>query len=130
MNVGRLDILFIFGGIASMPMMADTPNKSEPLITFSSGPQVMILTLIGSLIASFIVFASAIDRKCTEDYLYQIISNASLVGVATALLINMVWLLGSSIWGLPELSGQNMAGITLFGFIIGYFWFRFRGIAS
>ncbi len=130
MNVGRLDILFICGSIASLVMMADGPSKSEPLIILSPVPQVMILALIGSLMASFIVFVSAIDRKCTEDYLHQIISNASLVGISTALLINVVWLLGSSIWGLPELSGQNMAGITLFGFIIGYFWFRIRGITT
>ena len=130
MNTGKFDIFFIFPGLASLPMMADGPSKSEPLIALSPVPQVLILALIGSLIASFIVFASAIDRKCTEDYLYQIIANASLVGVATAMLVNMFWLLGVAIWGLPELSGQNMAGITLFGWIVGYYWFRFRGIAS
>lgn len=130
MNTGKFDIFFIFPGLASLPMMADGPGLSEPLITLSPIPQVIILALLGSLIASFIVFASAIDRKCTEDYLYQIISNASLVGVATAMLINMFWLLATSIWGITELSGQNMAGVTLFGWIVGYYWFRFRGITS
>ncbi len=130
MNTGKFDILFILAGVASLPMMADGPSKIEPLITLTPLPQGLILAFIGSLVASFVVFASAIDRKCTEDYLYQIISNASLVGIATALLINMFWLLASSIWGLHELSGQNMAGITLFGFIVGYYWFRFRGVAS
>lgn len=128
MNINKFDALFIFAGIASFSMMADRANIAENVEILSPVLQAIILATSGIIIASFIVFASAIDRKCTEDYLYQIISNAGLVGVATCLLGNMFWLVAMAIWDLPDLTGQNLAGLTLLAWVIGYYWFRFRGL--
>jgi len=130
MNTGKFDILFILVGLASLTMMADDANIVDNAVNLSPLLQAMILAISAIIIASFIVLASAIDRKCSEDYLYQIMANAGLVGTVTCLLANLFWLFAMAIWKLPDLTGQNLAGITLLAWVIGYYWFRYRGLKS
>ena len=77
-----------------------------------------------------VAIASAIDRRCSEEYLYQIMANSALVGVASTMLVHLCWVIGIKMFDLPDLSAENMVGVSMLALILSYYWFRLKGIAQ
>ncbi len=129
-TTGILDKVLILPAIASIMMIADTANDTA---SFSDGSPALVVAIIAATVvfALLAIVATKIDRRCAEDYAYQIVANAALIGLTTTVLINMVWLFALTFGsGLPTPSGQMMTGILTLSWCIGYYWYRFRGLQS
>lgn len=130
LNVQRLDWFFILPIFASITMIAEIDPPRETVITLSYWAQGGILVAITAVMSLVIAIASAVDRRCSEEYTFQILANASLVAVASTSLINLVWLIGVKAMDLPDMSGENTVGVMILAMIVSYYWFRLKGIAQ
>ena len=128
LSPGKLDLLFILPAIVSIRMIADTPNKANAAFTLDPVMQGIMLVAGTILIGFLILLGSDLDRRFTEDYLFQMLANAALIAVGTTALINMFWLGAMQFYQLPELTAQNITGVMVLAFFLGYYLFRFRGV--
>jgi len=127
MSPRKLDLLFILPAIVSIRMIADTPDTANSAYTLAPLIQGIIL-VAGTILIGFLMLASSdLDRRFTEDYLFQMLANAALIAVGTTALINMFWLGAMQFYQLPELTAQNITGVMTLAFFLGYYWFR-RGV--
>lgn len=130
MTIQRLDWFLLLPASAGILMIAEIDPPREVLVEV--GPWLKGAVLLGmTAVFSLLVAAgSAIDRRCTEEYLFQILANAALVSMATTMLVHLAWIIAKKTLGLPELDSDNIVGILTLGWVISYYWFRLRGIAK
>jgi len=129
MGINRLDWFLILPLGASAAMAAEIDPPRETVLAIAPWEQAAILVPMTLLVGVIIAILTALDRRCSEDYLFQIMANAALVGVAVSMVIHLIWLIGTKAYGLPDLSAENMVGVTTLAWIISYYWFRLKGIA-
>ena len=128
MTVRRLDWLLVIPLLATLVMIGETVEIEAGEIVLD--PVVQVAGLAGAtiLIALAVAMATSVDRRCSEDYLTQICASAGLIAVGATALVNMFWGLARMVWPLPDLAGECMAGITIFAWIVSYYWYRLRGL--
>ncbi|MBV7258718.1 hypothetical protein [Erythrobacter crassostreae] len=129
MNIERLDWFIALPLLASLVMIAEADAPREAVVALTPWAKGLILGGLGLLFNVAVAAASAIDRRCSEEYAFQIMANAALVGFAATMLVNLCWVIGEKVFGLPELASDNIIGILTFGWAISYYWFRFKGVA-
>ena len=130
MGINRLDWFLVLPLCASVVMAAEIDPPRESVLAIAQWEQAAILVPLTLCVGVVIALLSALDRRCTEDYLFQIMANAALVGVAVSMFIHLIWVIGIKMYDLPDLSAENMVGVTTFAWIFSYYWFRFKGIAQ
>jgi len=130
MTIGRLDWFLVMPLAASTLMIAEIDPPRETFITITQWEQAAILVPITLLLSVLVAIGSAIDRRCNEEYLFQIMANAALVGVASSMLVHLIWIIGITVYDLPDMSAENMVGVTMLALILSYYWFRFKGISQ
>lgn len=130
MTTRKLDIFLILPALAGLTMIADGPKTLHEVIALT--PMIQTLLLIGGTIIAAVlaVFGSNLDRRCAEDYLFQILANAAHIAVIVTVLVNMFWLLAMLAFHLPHMTGQNLCGVLVLGWCFGYYWFRLRGVKA
>jgi len=111
-------------------MIAEIDPPRTSFITISQWEQAALVAPATLIIAIVIAIAAAIDRRCNEEYLFQILANAALVGVAASMIIHLFWVIGIKAFNWPDLAAENMVGVTTLAWISGYYWFRLRGISQ
>lgn len=126
----RLDWLLALPLIAGITMIAETGNARETAVDIGPWAQGAALLILGVIISLGVAAMSAIDRRCSEEYVFQVMANAALVAFASTALINMIWAMAALAFNLPQTSGQNITGVLMISWVLGYYWFRWRGIAS
>lgn len=129
MTIQRLDWFLAIPLIAGVVMVAEIDGPREVVRELTQFEQGAILIPITLLLGVIIAAASAIDRRCSEEYTFQVMANAALTALATTMMVNLFWLIGVKTLDLPDLSGENMAGIMVIAWVLSYYWFRMRGIA-
>lgn len=130
MSVQRLDWFFILPIFASIIMIAEIDPPRDPAIQWGEWVQGGVLVAATVVVSVLIAIGAAIDRRCSEEYTFQILANASLVAVASMALINLFWLIGVKAFDLPDMSSENMVGVTMLAMVLSYYWFRLKGIAQ
>ncbi|EAQ28665.1 hypothetical protein NAP1_13738 [Erythrobacter sp. NAP1] len=130
MTVNRLDKFLVLPLIASLVMIAEIDAPMEQAIKLSSLIKGVALGGATLAMALIVAAATAIDRRCSEDYIFQILANAALVALTATMMINLFWVLGEKVVGLPELASDNILGVVTLSWVISYYWFRVRGIAQ
>ena len=128
-TIERLDWFLLVPAAAALLMITeiDAPREvSVQLDWLAKGAILAGLTVVASVL---VAVASAIDRRCTEEYLFQVLANAALVSMAATMLVNLAWVIAKKALGLPELDSDNIVGILTLGWVISYYWFRLKGIA-
>lgn len=130
MGINRLDWFLVLPLLASTAMIAEIDPPRESVLAISQWDQAGILVPITLVVSLLIAIGSALDRRCTEEYLFQLMANAALVGVAASMLVNLAWVIGVKVYDLPDMAAENMVGVTMFSLITAYYWFRFRGISQ
>jgi hypothetical protein len=79
-----------------------------------------------------ILFAilSRADRRCADDFAFQLLASGAMVGMLTMILFNAFWALDflPDAFGVRGLRGQDMLAAGLLGWAFGYFTFRLRGL--
>ncbi|WP_298470991.1 hypothetical protein [uncultured Erythrobacter sp.] len=130
MTVQRLDWFVALPLLASVVMIVEIDPPRESILSIGPFVQGMIVIALSLVVCVSIAAASALDRRCSEEYVFQIMANAALVGFASTMLINLLWLIGVKVFGLPDLSSENMIGILTLCWALAYYWFRIKGIAQ
>lgn len=130
MTIGRLDWFLVLPLAASALMIAEIDPPRESFVSVAQWEQAAILLPITLVLSVMVAIASAIDRRCSEEYLYQIMANSALVGVASTMLVHLCWIIGIKMFDLPDLSAENMVGVTMLALILSYYWFRLKGISQ
>lgn len=124
----RLDMFLVLPLGASLLMIGEAAKEGAVSHIFTSWEQAGLLG-IGTLVLVFLVAkATAFDRRCSEEYIFQLIANAALVGLGCMAIVNVIWLLATKFYAIPELTGQNMTGIAMLAWILAYYWYRMRGL--
>ncbi len=82
-------------------------------------PLLLVLSYCATLMA-------ALDRRWTEEYHFQLMANGAIIGVITAVFANMIWLFFVDTLG--SLTPNNLIGMIMIGWGLGYFFYRFRGL--
>ncbi|MEM1133689.1 MAG: hypothetical protein AAGH53_12210 [Pseudomonadota bacterium] len=125
---GIMIMLFVVGLI----MLVDNSfDEIKPIATITNPEFSAIALGLGVPILSFVVvILSRFDRRCTEDYTFQLMANAALVAVTTLLFFNIITTLDflRDLTGLRELYGDDLVGITMLSWATAYFIFQRRGL--
>ncbi len=125
-NFGLMGAFGMIGVIAdsfdSTQTLANAPN---PWLT---GISVSILMLIVGFTFTRIAI---LDRNQSEEYTFQILSSGAVVSVMTTLVVTFAWTSDFllSRW-LGEPSSSQILALLLGSWSIGYFTYRFKGIAE
>jgi len=125
---GMFVLLFITGIILLVKTSFD---EIKPIADITHPVLSSVVLLIAVPIISFgFVLGSNFDRRCTEDYTFQLMANGAQVAVVTMLIINFFTSFDflSEITGLRELQKDDFVGITLMSWATAYFIFRQRGL--
>ncbi|MEP0189504.1 MAG: hypothetical protein ABJP70_02490 [Erythrobacter sp.] len=130
MGINRLDWFLVLPLLASGTMIAEIDPPRESVLSISQWEQAGILVPITLIISLLVAIGAAIDRRCSEEYLFQIMANSALVGVASSMFVHLAWVIGVKVYDLPDMAAENMVGVTMFSLITAYYWFRFRGISQ
>lgn len=125
---GKLDLVLIVPLIAALMMIGDEPREQSVAMTISPWMQAGGLGIVTAILVLFVAKASSLDRRCGEEYVFHVMANAAFVALGTMALLNMAWLITAKFYPLHELTGQNMAGVTILAWILGYYWYRMRGL--
>ncbi|QIQ87366.1 hypothetical protein [Erythrobacter sp.] len=130
MPLRRLDWFLVLPLIAGLALVAEIDPPDDPAITLGPFIKGAVIALVALLVSLAVAAASAIDRRCTEEYAFQIMANAALVAVAATMLTHAGWIIAGKFVGLPALESDNVVGVMVIGWIASYYWFRLRGIAA
>ena len=125
---GKVDVAAVAPLIASLMLIGDSPGAQSVVMEVSPLLQTGGLGLATAVLVAFVAKASSLDRRCSEEYLFQVMANAAFVALGTMALINLGWLIATKFYPLRELTGQNMTGITILAWILSYYWYRVRGL--
>ena len=118
------DWLFGLVFLISIVMLIVENIDPEPIIELD--PVLKIAILAGlTLAATFAVtIGAALDRRKTEDYFFQMITNGAFVGIVATMLVNFVW---DILYG--PLLGDDLIAVMLASWSLGYFFYRARGFS-
>ncbi len=130
MKISRLDWFLVLPLLASTVMIAEIDPPRMSAINLTQWEQAGILVPITLIVSLLVAIGAAIDRRCSEEYLFQIMANAALVGVAASMFVHMFWIIGTKVFDLPDMSAENVVGVTMLALILSYYWFRFKGISQ
>lgn len=117
-------LLLLFGiGLLALgdPGTSDSLGSPAPLF-----PRLLLLIGIVFFLALFATFGAALDRRKLDDYYFQLMANGAIIAVVTTLFTNMIWGMLDDL--LPALSGDELAGVLIGSWSLGYFFYRFRGL--
>ena len=91
----------------------------------------IVLLLVGSLALGWLLaVGTSADRRCSEDYAFQLLASGALVGMLATILASVVWALDflPEALGLRGMRGQDQMAIGMIAWAVGYFTFRIRGL--
>ena len=71
---------------------------------------------------------AALDRRHTDDYHFQILSNAAVTAIIAAVFVNFIWSIVHPVLG--SMSVELFIAIILFCWGLAYFFYRWRGLNS
>lgn len=132
-NSGRtVNILMVLMFIIGAFRLVDNSFDDVQTIAAASSPLISAIILVVVIPAAAFLFtiASNVDRRCTEDYSFQLMANAALVAIMTLLAVDVILdleVLRNAI-GIRELRRDDMMGIAVMSWSSAYFIFRIRGL--
>lgn len=126
----RLDWFLVLPLLAGIVMVAEINPPGDTALPLGPVVKGAVLAVVALLVSLLVAAASAIDRRCTEEYAFQIMANAALVAVAATMLTHGGWVIAGKFADLPALESDNIVGVMVIGWIASYYWFRLRGIAA
>lgn len=127
------DAALIFCALAGAVLIFGGGAEESPAVAAASRPLLHLAIALGAILLVGLAasWLAEIDRRCAEDYVFQLIANGALIGVVTTLFTHTLWsvdfLLGR--W-LGEPSADAMLGVTMCGWAVGYFTYRLRGLRA
>ncbi|MEM7666825.1 MAG: hypothetical protein AAF250_13290 [Pseudomonadota bacterium] len=130
MGINRLDWFLVLPMVASATMIAEIDPPRASAVSITQWEQAAILVPITLVVSLLVAIGAAVDRRCSEEYLFQLLANSALVAVASTSIVHLFWVIGIKVFDLPDMSAENMVGVTMFALTLSYYWFRFKGISQ
>jgi len=131
-TVGKLDVLFALLALAAAFVLvrpSDLPDPiAVPLPQLVIGSIAIGTTLVLALVAAI---GARIDRRCAEDYAFQLMANAAVIAVTTTMMVNILWSVRRiAEFGIAPPTGDQTVGVMLLAWSAGYAIYRVRGLAA
>ena len=124
------DTCFVILAIAGVTLIFKEDSSAQLAIeAWNPWVETVGAIILTALMAMWAVYGTKLDRRCADDYTFQIVSNAALVAVVTALFSHAIWdfsLLNEQ--GLPKPTSGDMVGVMILSWAMGYGFYRFRGL--
>ncbi len=124
------DLAFGMIGVFGVFGLFREASKSTEAIAASANPILSgtIAIVLAIALGLIIVILANLDRKNSEEFVFQIITNSAVVAIMTALfgtlLLGSEFLLGQ--W-VNEPSANTVISLLMAGWSLGYFRYRIRG---
>lgn len=126
------NILMVFLFCVGIVMLVDTSFDDVEQIAAVTNPLLSAIGLILAIpvISIVMVFLSKFDRRCTEDYTFQLMANAALIAVVTMLFFHMLSTFDAlnTLTGLRELQRDDFMAITIMSWSAAYFIYQRKGL--
>ena len=126
----KMDCIFALLLIASFVGLISEGFDSTPAIAEVDEPWLLGAILIGVVLSLSLLIArfADVDRHCSEEYSFQLVTNAAVVGVVVTMIANIVlsfdFLMGR--W-FEQPSADHLMSILMGSWATGYFIYRIRG---
>mgnify|MGYP000560229377 CR=1 FL=1 len=131
MSLGVTTFITTVMFLAGVVILARGSFLPELTLTPSSDPAIDIALLIGvpAILAVILAVGSAADRKCADDFAYQLLATSAMIGMFTIIGTNAIWAIDflRDAIGIRDLRGPDMMAIGLVGWGVSYLAFRIRG---
>ncbi|MCA1748830.1 MAG: hypothetical protein LC634_04625, partial [Sphingomonadales bacterium] len=106
LSIGVCDAMFalLFAGAVSLLARNgfDHPSLGEvQAAVVAADPWLSLAIIVPAIPIMALIFAlsTKVDRRCAEDYVFQLVANASLVAATGAIFVYVVWDLASGFLG-------------------------------
>lgn len=132
LTLGTTNIVAAVLLLAGVAILVNGSLLPELSIQASTGPARDISLLLGgSLVLAWILaFGTSADRRCADDYAFQLLASGSIVGMFTMIIASVFWALDflPDALGIRGMRGQDQMAIGMVAWAVGYFTFRIRGL--
>lgn len=91
---------------------------------------IALLLAVPAILAVILAIGSSADRRCADDYAYQLLATGAMVGMFAIIGANAIWAIDAlrDAIGIRDLRGPDMMAIGMIGWFFGYLTFRVRGL--
>ena len=129
-SVGKLDILMLVMVAAGVTLLFDGPDKATThVVTISIAAKAGLALLATALTALLATWGADMDRRCAEDYAFQLIANAAVIAVITTMFVHLIWDMNFlNEMGLPKPASGDIIGVMMLSWAFGYYFYRARGL--
>jgi hypothetical protein len=131
MTLGMTDSIAVVMLFAGTAILVNGSVLSELAIrpSTSSARDIVLLLAIPAVFAVIFGFGTSADRRCADDFAFQLLATSAMVGMFTMIGVNTLWALDflADAIDIRGLRGQDMMAIGMVGWGVGYFGFRIRG---
>lgn len=123
------DISFSVLALAGTYLIFKEP-KSAALIIDSWNPwaELGAAIILTTIMAAYAVWGAKLDRRCADDYVFQLVTNAALIAIITTIMSHAIWDLSFlNERGLPKPTTGDMLGVMILSWAMGYGFYRMKG---
>jgi hypothetical protein len=131
MTLGMTNLIAAVMLLAGIAILVNGSVLSELAIrqSTSSVRDIALLLAIPAVVAVVFGVGTSADRRCADDYAYQLLATSAMVGMFTMIGVSALWALDflADAIAIRGLRGQDTMAIGMVGWGVGYFAFRIRG---
>jgi len=130
MSAGKVDIVMLVLVVAGVTLLFSGPDKAAAyVVQVSAAVKAGVAVLATAIIALLATWGADMDRRCGEDYVFQLIANAAVVAVITTMFVHLVWDMNFlNGLGLPKPASSDIIGVMMLSWAFGYYFYRARGL--
>ncbi|MEO1044592.1 MAG: hypothetical protein AAFX04_04050 [Pseudomonadota bacterium] len=125
-------LLMVIGIVSLISDLGDTPDVERIAANAEAVQPVIAAAILIPVIAIFAVIFSigtGIDRRCSEDYAFQLMATAALATLPTILFSHAAWMLLAKFGpGIPVPMGNDIIALLMIGFSSAWFTLRVKGL--
>jgi len=131
-SVGKVDIVMLILVVAGTTLLFSGPDKAAAyVVPVSAAVKAGLAVLATAILSLLATWGANMDRRCGEDYVFQLIANAAVVAVITTMFVHLVWDMNFlNEMGLPKPASGDIVGVMMLSWAFGYYFYRFRGLNS
>jgi hypothetical protein len=132
MTLGTTNLMAGLLFVAGIVILVNGSVGPELANASSTNPvrDIVLLLSATAILAVVIAVGSSADRRCADDYAYQLLATGAMVGMFAMIGANALWALDfvRDAVGIRGLRGQDMMAIGMVGWGVAYVTFRIRGL--
>lgn len=131
MNI-LFSFLLIFGIVSLIVDLQDAPELERIIAAAeSANPWLAFAILLPTTLLISLLFSigTKLDRRCSEDYAFQVMATAALAALPTVLFAHLVWqILAKMNLGAPMPMGSDMVSLMLISWAAAWFTLSIKGL--